>query len=106
LNFLKFHTSGAAGLKNSQSDRKRNFLNVVSYEVFGLSEPEAGLEAAPAGSRPATSRMCIELSRQELPFLDDEYDDEDEQENNDNNPFKFRPKNDDIITIAFHFNHK
>jgi hypothetical protein len=78
----------------------------VSYEVFGLSEPEAGLEAAPAGSRPATSRMCIELSRQELPFLDDEHDDEDEQENNDNNPFKFRPKNDDIITIAFHFNHK
>jgi hypothetical protein len=74
--------------------------------VFGLSEPEAGLEAAPAGSRPATSRMCIELSRQELPFLDDEHDDEDEQENNDNNPFKFRPKNDDIITIAFHFNHK
>jgi hypothetical protein len=44
-----------------------------SYKVFGLSEPEAGLEAAPAGSRPATSRMSIEhshlkhLFRQDLP---------------------------------------
>jgi hypothetical protein len=43
--------------------------------------------------------------RQELPFLEDEHDDKDEQENNDNNPFKFRPINDDIITIEFYLNH-
>jgi hypothetical protein len=43
--------------------------------------------------------------RQGLPFLEDVHDDKDEQENNDNNPFKFRSINDDIITIAFHFNH-
>lgn len=73
--------------------------------MFGLSEPEAGLEAAPAGSRPGMSRMGIEHSRQGLPFLEDVHDDKDEQENNDNNPFKFRSINDDIITIAFHFNH-
>jgi len=49
--------------------------------------------------------MCIEHSRQELPFFEDEHDDKDEQENNDYNLFKFRPINDDIITVAFHFNH-
>jgi hypothetical protein len=36
-NFMKFHTSGASGLKNGQSDRKRNFEKAnIEYRIMNV----------------------------------------------------------------------
>jgi hypothetical protein len=42
---MKFHTSAASGQKYGQSDRKRNFLNVVSYkDEEGIKDLKSSLK--------------------------------------------------------------